>query len=1257
MAAGTIPPPFLGSVREEQIPFKGALREGRWRAEIGASQAPPGISLAQGAQAPVGAAPLDPLTEADIARHEAEAAATPNIKPEDVPAEAMRRILSEHSSRLSPEDKRVSLRINPDTGSQRITGNYFVPGDPVHERLLAGVSDADRQKLPILSRAISRGDPFSFSYFSAPEEEPGAGAKPTAESRAYEQGLSTAGQRAAGGQGQLQRATMIPQRLVVAKPEVDQPARVMLEGFANDAAMNNAEHTLSAAQSAGVPIPYRNTGFDLQRDLGGYIQNQIHGYRGDGSGPIVDAQGQPNHLYQSEIQKPPGQQYVPHLLDRPRAEFINTAMNILPSTKPVPTTQFAQKAQDLSRVNQAFIGQEQGANSLRETLDRKLPEVAVRNKKGDITRRVPWSKGTLEPTYRAYRLEHIRDVAPPLLSQSIRATIAGPHAIPVAPIALHTAAEFQKRPLRETGRPGGGVENPEIGSFAKTPVGEPETEPGLLERAQPAPIQEWTPEEAANINPRMIGASYPHNQPNRPQPAIQPPTEPTEPPPQSREFTSPNIKEGLNYPGAVRGLRTKLHAEARDFHGRVEQALANHLGTEPAEVHDAIGDWSDGAENSTTTTWKDQPWELRRQAAALKGLHSAQKNVIAFEHRPEGEHSLYTLRFPSEDPAKVRNALTDSGIQFRTIEPAQKGSGETVVHVVDTDGGAREGIEKLIKGGHVDPEQIEERSGHAEFLGDPEGASREEGARNYRGVLQAARDQASQRGEGLRAGTTLPWFHGLDQEAEQNYRDLSRSREIRGPLEEMDLRAAAADRANLSPEELKALRTTRAKAQQWAENNPEVDPLSAHYFLHGHEQFPEEVGTKEDIGKFFGQRNKRLDYSKPADRERAVDALTHDVMHAIAGGSEAPNWYGRTVDRSLRKVAEVAPEIASNPDDAQAFKLAVAVASQGQSVHPNFQSGYLAYRHWKQTGEFPTDPAVFGGGAKNTAMIENFQKLNRLWKTHGTEGLRKILETPLTMRELRDQYGVNPAGESLDHTMEGAALLGPKIGSFYNNLNKRFHSVTFDLWASRTMNRMRGDMFKFSDEAMRKDSAERDSHLSQFRNLLDSGALNELGDAQVRKMRAEATKLENIPEGKMTRERALKLAPTIAEWAKDAHGAYARGTGGRSYPPELKTPQAALAKNIDLNLTDLSDAPRNASERQHWRQIFNGLRENLEEHGLKLSNADLQAVLWYQEQRLFQSAGSRLRPNEDYLDASHRLVRLVKSGQLPALHEPMRAAA
>src|SRR5262249_26510547 len=152
----------------------------------------------------------------------------------------------------------------------------------------------------------------------------------------------------------------------------------------SDAALNNSQHLLNAAGQAAIPVPYKDTGFAFQKDLAGYIQNQQHGFRGDGMGPIIDPDNRPNKIFQAEMTKPLGQRYVPHLLSKEKAEFINAAMNIIPSGKTRPEAQrptFSENAQWLSRVNQGYIGQEGAINRLRDELDRKLPQVGMRNKK------------------------------------------------------------------------------------------------------------------------------------------------------------------------------------------------------------------------------------------------------------------------------------------------------------------------------------------------------------------------------------------------------------------------------------------------------------------------------------------------------------------------------------------------------------------------------------------------------------------------------------------------------------------------------------------------------------------------------------------------------------------------------------------------------------------------------------------------------------------------------------------------------------
>jgi len=473
--------------------------------------------------------------------------------------------------------------------------------------------------------------------------------------------------------------------------------------------------------------------------------------------------------------------------------------------------------------------------------------------------------------------------------------------------------------------------------------------------------------------------------------------------------------------------------------------------------------------------------------------------------------------------------------------------------------------------------------------------------------------------------------------------------------EKEDLRLADIDRKNITPEQAAELAEIKGRADQWLGANPNLPTTSAHHYINKHAVFPEWVKTKETIGKHFDAVNPKLNYAKDAHRQQAADVLTHDVMRGLSKNSSAHGWYDRTVDKTLHKMSEVAPEILKNPEDELAFKLAVAICSQNQEVHPNFESGYLAYRYWKQNGQMPTEASVFGGGTKSPAMVGNFNKINELWREHGADGLRKILEHPITIRDLKEKYGIKVGGESPDYVVEGAALLGPKIGSFFNNLNKRFHTTTFDMWASRNLNRLSGSMLKFSPGALLNDTVgkkgPRYSQLTKLQQLLESG---EIAGPEAETMRREIANLRSLKT--VDREKILQVAPTIAAWADREHKRYAKGVGyTRSYPKELKSAATSLAKNIDLNLTELADAPRGPVQRKQWRDIFARVKDNLAKAGIETNQANLQAILWFAEQQLFQLSGSRKKANADYLDAAHRVVRKIKSGELPGLAAPAPA--
>jgi hypothetical protein len=73
-------------------------------------------------------------------------------------------------------------------------------------------------------------------------------------------------------------------------------------------------------------------------------------------------------------------------------------LNIRPPKNPKSPTAppgFGERASWQRRINEGYAGQPAGYNNLLAQLDQKLPPVGIRGKKGNITRTVPWSEGTL----------------------------------------------------------------------------------------------------------------------------------------------------------------------------------------------------------------------------------------------------------------------------------------------------------------------------------------------------------------------------------------------------------------------------------------------------------------------------------------------------------------------------------------------------------------------------------------------------------------------------------------------------------------------------------------------------------------------------------------------------------------------------------------------------------------------------------------------------------------------------------------------
>lgn len=1277
-------------------------------------------------------------------------------------------VANAHSEAVAdnPDDNRVAQRTNPDTGSIRMVGNYFVPGDEHHAELLSEMDPLHQAKLPAISQAINRGGPFSFMYGSAPQEGGAAqweGEAPTGESRGYEQAMSPAQQRIAGGETQQEQVMMLPAQLVAeGKPG---NRSVSLEGFGSQQAINNARNIIGGANAAKIPVPYdSHTNPKFQNDLMGFLENQANGYRGDGSGPVLDESGNPHKSFRPETG------YVPHLLQKPEAEFIHAALNIRPGKNkmsPGPAPSFRERAQWIRRINEAYAGHQAGQNTLLDKLDSKLPQVGVRGKltekmkrqgitEAPITRYVPWShaRGTLEATWRKYRPELMSHLGmPPIGSHSMR-ELAGAHMVHRHPVYRQHVAEFQEHPPApiagnpEVGAPLGAGEKLASAAIHYTRSGKTyagkghyEATQAAMQAGEPHPWREmengspvhrgyltnkgrfitdtelYAPKPAPIAqNPEVGGPAGTPNAPgesgllagDQPQteqetgPAAQATQEPPPlPDPRTQagiDFASPNIRDDMSFNTAKKALKGKEHARVRDYGDRLENKLASEYGYQPAPNIDTIGDYQETAENTMMTPHVGHLQAHRRLVQALKGLHGGQKQVLSFRHDPQGEHYLYSLKFNHDKAETVRDLLDKQKIKYRTFEPAVKGQ-PVGVHIVDFDGSIEPKLTKLFQKGHIGDAHA--YRGNAELIGDEN--SRERAAQAYRGVLQEARDQAAQGfagRSGLHGGQA--WFEPYAREAEENFQRLRQLDEFEKQEIANDHREAGEDRDEIPPDQTRELKRLNRIGKGLVANDPsmaELDPRSNHAYILGQKQFPRTDMKNADVGEFFDKEHPRLDLINSADdREKAAHIYFQDLIHSIAGTarggkpSTAYGWYDRTVRKTIKKMAKVAPEILEDPDHELAFKLALAVTSQGQEVNPNAESSWHAYQYWKKHGKFPESVSNFGDGQKYVQMEQNFKKLNELW--NGTEEkpgmstaeLRRLLTEKTTVGKLKEEHGLTVAGENVKHVVRGAMGLGPKVGAFFSNLMGHFDPVTMDMWWSRDLNKAAGNMFNFSEDSMRKGTSDYGPQVEELAKMLGMEsksdhpklegreqlpALTPPGEGEghvprhegmlaatpeeMAKMRDEIKALRAIPAGKMDRPNVLAAAPTVYQWAKKATRNYARSYGEeegdrkRSFHPDFKTPENSLGKRMWENVNKLSDAPRGAAERHAWREVTSLVEKKLLAHGIRLTNADKQALGWFNIKDVFALAGANAVRNADYLDAAYTLTRRIKNGNLADL--------
>lgn len=380
-----------------------------------------------------------------------------------------------------------------------------------------------------------------------------------------------------------------------------------------------------------------------------------------------------------------------------------------------------------------------------------------------------------------------------------------------------------------------------------------------------------------------------------------------------------------------------------------------------------------------------------------------------------------------------------------------------------------------------------------------------------------------------------------------------------------------------------------------------------------------------------------------ANIDRLADFVVEDALEALKDNANAIGWYDRTITRALETVGELHPEVLTDPKAKLQLIWAVAVTSNGLKVDKNFELALDVYQSLKDTGRFPTNAGIGQAAAAINSGLQQYHTM--LDKFDGDHvALEQFMNSKVPVKQLEKEYGVQISGEGKNTLVRGASILGPKIGNgFYSNLYGNFDELTMDRWLMRTVGRWRGSLVSINKPMVAKKTSE----IQEMLASADLKALKPLFGGSGVNLRKN-----------MTKSQVEGLANSIAKASMDPNWRKAINAipGGEN----LRKAGNGLAKYLDGQV----EAPAGAKERTFIREVFQQGLKRLQDNpqirqgsNTELTMSDLQALLWYPEKRLYDTAkqkdGGESRGYEDdeapdYANAARKSVqnRLERGNRL-----------
>jgi hypothetical protein len=391
---------------------------------------------------------------------------------------------------------------------------------------------------------------------------------------------------------------------------------------------------------------------------------------------------------------------------------------------------------------------------------------------------------------------------------------------------------------------------------------------------------------------------------------------------------------------------------------------------------------------------------------------------------------------------------------------------------------------------------------------------------------------------------------------------------------------------------------------------------------------PKVIDIANAFQNLFG---KAIEYRKsnPQDNARLVNLLVQEIDRAVKLHPEAKGWYDENVKLTMDVMRDLDPDLAK-PENDFIFKAILAATSDGNKVGPQFQQTWKEYSNWKNTGEISGE---FVSGDRIDNIQTNLEMLNEFIKDIGWEKTKDFMVQKGTVKDLRqalvDVFGwtkkqANSIGSSerVDEVVPFAVVLGPKLGSFFNNLYGDFSSVTMDRWFMRTLGRLTGTQVAPLSKAK----------LREMRNNLRDS---------VSRLTPSEFALLGVKRGDLR-------GPSIDDTATTISGRFSKKALRETAKQSAESGQSALeetrkfANALKKGLNPLVEAPVDGTHRRWIRERIAEVQSELRSRGIELENADLQAVLWYLEKELYEKLNYRSKSGEsDYASAASSLYQSV----------------